>query len=143
VKIVTAFTAAHSLTLSLAVLDVVTLAPVLVEAGIALSIVYVAAENLFTARREGRWMVSFVFGLVHGFGFATILKALALPSSALVTSLVTFNVGVEVAQVVIVAVALPILYGLTRTRLHVPLTRTASAIILTLGLIWLYQRTVA
>jgi hydrogenase/urease accessory protein HupE len=143
VKIVTAFTAAHSLTLSLAALDVVTLAPVLVEAGIALSIVYVAAENLFTARREGRWIVSFVFGLVHGFGFAEVLKTLGLPSSALVTSLVTFNVGVELAQVTIVAVTLPILYGLTRTRLHAPLVRVASAIILTLGLLWLYQRTLA
>jgi hydrogenase/urease accessory protein HupE len=143
VKIVTAFTAAHSLTLSLAALDVVTLPPMLVEAGIALSIIYVAAENLFTTRREGRWIVSFVFGLVHGFGFATVLKELGLPSSALVTSLVTFNVGVEIAQVAIVAAALPILYALTRTRLHVPLTRLASAIILTLGLVWLYQRTVA
>ena len=143
VKIVTAFTAAHSLTLSLAALDAVTLPPALVEAGIALSIVYVAAENLFTARREGRWIVSFVFGLVHGFGFAEVLKELALPSSALVTSLVTFNVGVEIAQVAIVAAALPILSALTRTRLHVPLTRVASVIILTLGLVWLYQRTLA
>jgi hydrogenase/urease accessory protein HupE len=141
VKIVTAFTAAHSLTLSLAALDVATLPPMLVEAGIALSIVYVAAENLFTARRDGRWIVSFAFGLVHGFGFAEVLRELELPSSALVTSLVTFNVGVEIAQVAIVAAALPILYALTRTRLHVPLTRVASVIILTLGLVWLYQRT--
>ncbi len=142
-KIVTAFTAAHSLTLSLAALDVVTLPPVLVEAGIALSIVYVAAENLFTSRREGRWIVSFLFGLVHGFGFAAVLKELALPSSALVTSLVTFNVGVELAQVAIVAAALPVLYALTRTPLHVPLTRAASVMILVLGLVWLYQRTLA
>jgi hydrogenase/urease accessory protein HupE len=143
IKIVTAFTAAHSLTLSLAALDVVTLPPTLVEAGIALSIVYVAAENLFTTRREGRWIVSFVFGLVHGFGFASVLKELALPSSALVTSLVTFNLGVEVAQVAIVAAALPLLYVLIRTPLHVPLTRMASVIILALGLVWLYQRTLA
>ena len=143
IKIVTAFTAAHSLTLSLAALDVVTLPPPLVEAGIALSIVYVAAENLFTTRREGRWIVSFVFGLVHGFGFASVLKELALPSSALVTSLVTFNLGVEIAQVAIVATALPLLYALTRTPLHVPLTRMASVIILALGLVWLYQRTLA
>ena len=143
VKIVTAFTAAHSLTLSLAALDVVTLPPVLVEAGIALSIVYVAAANLVTTRREGRWLVSFLFGLVHGFGFAAVLKDLGLPSSALVTSLVTFNLGVEIAQVAIVGAALPILYGLRHTRLQVPLMRAASAIILTLGLVWLYQRTLA
>jgi hydrogenase/urease accessory protein HupE len=143
VKIVTAFTAAHSLTLSLAALDVVTLPPTLVEAGIALSIVYVAAENLFTTRREGRWVVSFVFGLVHGFGFAAVLKELALPSSRLATSLVAFNVGVEIAQVVIVAAALPLLSALTRTRLHVPVTRAASVIILVLGLVWLVQRSLA
>jgi hypothetical protein len=140
VKIVTAFTAAHSVTLSLAALDVVTLSPALVEAGIALSIVYVAAENLVRGRPDGRWLVSFVFGLVHGFGFAAVLKELALPSSALAASLVTFNVGVEIAQVAIVAVVVPALYALTRTRLHAPLTRTASAVILSLGLFWLYQR---
>ena len=143
VKIVTAFTAAHSLTLSLAALDVVTLPPVVVEAGIALSIVYVAAANLFTTGREGRWLVSFLFGLVHGFGFAAVLKDLGLPPSALLTSLVTFNLGVEIAQVAIVAAALPILYGLKHTRLQVPLMRAASAIILSLGLVWLYQRTLA
>jgi len=140
VKIVTAFTAAHSVTLSLAVLDVVTLDPVLVEAGIALSIVYVAAENLITPGRHGRWLVSFGFGLVHGFGFAAVLKELALPSPALVTSLVTFNLGVELAQVAIVALVVPALYGLSRTRVHAPLTRLASAVILSLGLFWLYQR---
>ena len=143
VKIVTAFTAAHSLTLSLAALDVITLPPALVEAGIALSIVYVAAANLLTTRGEGRWVVSFLFGLVHGFGFAAVLKDLGLRSSALVTSLVTFNVGVEIAQVAIVGAALPVLYGLRHTRLELPVVRAASAIILTLGLVWLYQRTLA
>jgi len=143
VKIVTAFTAAHSITLSLAALDVVTLNPTVVEAGIALSIVYVAAQNLFTPRREGRWVVSFLFGLVHGFGFAGVLKELALPSSALVASLVSFNIGVELAQVAIVVVVVPVLYWLTRTRLHAPLTRAASIVILSLGLFWLYQRTLS
>jgi hypothetical protein len=140
VKIVTAFTAAHSVTLSLAALDVVSLEPTLVEAGIALSIVYVAAENLFAWRPHGRWLVSFLFGLVHGFGFAAVLKELTLPPAALVASLVTFNLGVEIAQVAIVAVVVPALYGLARTKLHVPLTRMASAVILFLGLFWLYQR---
>ena len=143
VKIVTAFTAAHSLTLALAVLDVVRLDPRLVEAGIALSIVYVAAENLFTARRAGRWLVSFLFGLVHGFGFAEALQELALPPAALATSLVAFNLGVELAQVAIVAAAVPLLAALTHTRLHVPLTRLASIILLSIGLVWLYQRMLA
>ena len=143
VKIVTAFTAAHSVTLSLAALDVVTLNPTVVEAGIALSIVYVAAANLCTRRREGRWVVSFVFGLVHGFGFAGVLNELALPASALAASLVSFNVGVEIAQVTIVVLVVPVVYALTRTRVHVPLTRLASVVILSLGLVWLYQRTLA
>ena len=144
VKIVTAFTVAHSVTLSLAALDVVTLSPALVEAGIALSIVYVAAENLFRRRPpQGRWVVSFGFGLVHGFGFAGVLKELALPSSSLVWPLLTFNLGVEIAQVAIVAVVAPALYALTRTPLHVPLTRLASVVILSLGLFWLYQRVLA
>ena len=143
VKIVTAFTAAHSVTLALAALDVVTLSPLVVEAGIALSIVYVAGENLFTRRPQGRWVVSFLFGLVHGFGFAGVLKELALPPFALVGPLITFNVGVEIAQVAIVALVVPALYGLTRTRLHAPLTRVASAVILSLGLFWLYQRVLA
>lgn len=140
VKIVTAFTTAHSVTLSLAALNVVTLNPALVEAGIALSIVYVAAANLFAWHPQSRWLVSFLFGLVHGFGFAAVLKELTLPPAALVASLVTFNLGVEIAQVAIVAVLVPALYGLARTPLHLPLTRMASAVILSLGLFWLYQR---
>ena len=144
VKIVTAFTVAHSVTLSLAALDVVTLSPPLVEAGIALSIVYVAGENLLLRRPpRGRWLVSFGFGLVHGFGFASVLKELALPSSSLVVPLLTFNLGVEIAQVAIVAVVAPALWVLTRTPLHVPLTRLASVVILSLGLFWLYQRVLA
>jgi hypothetical protein len=140
VKTVTAFTAAHSITLTLAALDLVNLNPTVVEAGIALSIVYVAAENLLSDRREGRWLVSFFFGLVHGFGFAAVLKELALPSAALVASLVSFNVGVEIAQIAIVAGVVPCLYALRRTRLHVPVLSTASLVILSLGLFWLYQR---
>ena len=144
VKIVTAFTVAHSVTLSLAALDVVSLSPAFVEAGIALSIVYVAAENLLHRRPpRGRWLVSFGFGLVHGFGFAGVLKELALPSASLVWPLLTFNLGVEIAQVSIVAVVAPALYALTRTPLHVPLTRLASVVILSLGLFWLYQRVLA
>jgi HupE / UreJ protein len=72
-----------------------------------------------------------------------VLKELALPSSSLVVPLLTFNLGVEVAQVAIVAVVAPALWVLTRTPLHVPLTRLASEVILSLGLFWLYQRVLA
>ena len=141
VKIVTAFTVAHSVTLSLAALDVVTLDPVVVEAGIALSIVYVAAENLFTHETAtGRWLVSFVFGLVHGFGFAAVLKELALPVLRARRLARHVQPGRRDRAGRDRGLVVPALYGLTRTRLHVPLTRLASVVILSLGLFWLYQR---
>src|SRR5207244_1968737 len=87
-------------TLSLATLDVVTLPAPLVETGIALTIAYVALENLFFTRFDKRWLVSFLFGFVHGFGFANVLKDMHLPTSSLAASLLFFHVGVELAKYV-------------------------------------------
>ena len=92
VKVVTAFTVAHSITLALAVLDVVTLPSSLVEPMIAASIVWVAAENFFSKRIAGRWKVTFLLGLVHGFGFAGVLREFGLPSDALGLALAGFNI---------------------------------------------------
>jgi hydrogenase/urease accessory protein HupE len=106
--IVTAFTVAHSITLSLAVLHVATLPSRVVEPLIALSIAYVALENmLFRRLPSRRWAVSFGFGLVHGFGFAGALIELGLPRRSLVEALVFFNVGVEAGQAMIIALLLP------------------------------------
>jgi hydrogenase/urease accessory protein HupE len=149
VKVVTAFTAAHSVTLALATLDVVRLSPRLIEPLIAASIVYVALENLWALRSQRaraqavrhRWMLTFAFGLVHGFGFASVLRELHLPRSGLLAALVAFNLGVEIGQVCIVALALPLLARLRRTRGFDPRgVRAASACVGALGLFWLVQR---
>ena len=113
--IVTAFTLAHSITLALAVLGVVVVPSAIVEPVIALSIAYVALENIFHRRAAARrWAVSFVFGLVHGFGFADALLELGLPPSGIVGSLMFFNLGVEAGQAMIVAALFPVLSWLCR-----------------------------
>lgn len=104
--VITAFTVAHSITLSLAVLEVVTLPSRMVEIAIAASIVYVAAENFFVRDLRRRWWVTFVFGLIHGFGFASVLREYGLPQDRVVPVLAAFNVGVEAGQLLIVCVAI-------------------------------------
>src|SRR5262249_29323137 len=140
-KIVTAFTLAHSITLALAVLDIVVLPDRLVEAVIALSIAFVAAENLFlrpvVARR---WLVSFCFGLVHGFGFSAALREVGLPSHGLVLSLFGFNAGVELGQALVVAVALPLLLLLRRTRWERRMVWSSSLAILVVGVALFVER---
>jgi hydrogenase/urease accessory protein HupE len=141
VKIVTAFTVAHSITLALAALNVFAPSPRIVEPLIAASIVFVGVENLWALRRHAadaalkhRWMVTLAFGLVHGFGFASVLRGLDLPRNVLATGLVSFNLGVEVGQVCIVVVALPIVRKLQR------FSASLSAIVALLGAFWLVQR---
>jgi HupE / UreJ protein len=140
-KIVTAFTLAHSITLALAALDIVVLPDRLVEAVIALSIAFVAAENLFgkpvVARR---WLVSFCFGLVHGFGFSSALRELGLASSGLLVSLFGFNAGVEIGQGLVVAVALPALLLLRRTRWERRMVWSSSVAILLVGAVLFVER---
>ncbi len=107
-KIVTAFTLAHSITLSLAVLDIVRLPSRLVESVIAASVVLAAINNLYPLVHRRRWLVAFTFGLMHGFGFAAVLIDLGLAPGALALSLAAFNVGVEAGQLAIVVVFLPL-----------------------------------
>lgn len=107
--VVTAFTLAHSITLGLATLGVVTLSPRIVEPLIALSIVYVGAENFFAKDASKRWRITFPFGLIHGFGFAGALAELKLPSSEIGPALLLFNLGVEAGQLAVIAIALPLL----------------------------------
>jgi hypothetical protein len=140
-KIITAFTLAHSVTLSLAVLNIVNLPDRLIEAVIALSIAAVAAENLFlqpTVRR--RWLVSFCFGLVHGFGFSSALRELGLPTHGLLLSLFGFNAGVEAGQALVVAVALPLLVVLRHTRWEKRMVLSSSLAILVVGLVLFVER---
>lgn len=114
VKIVTAFTVAHSVTLSLAALDVLVIPGRIVEPAIAASIVFVAAENFFSRDVDRRWRVAFLFGLIHGFGFAGALREIGLPQDAILPALAAFNIGVEIGQIAVVALLLPMLGVLDR-----------------------------
>lgn len=114
-RIVTAFTVAHSITLSLAALGLISLPSRLVESCIAASVVLAALNNVWPLFHERRWMVAFGFGLIHGFGFASVLADLGLPQGALALALLGFNLGVEVGQLAIVAAFLPVAYALRRT----------------------------
>jgi HupE / UreJ protein len=140
-KIITAFTVAHSVTLALAVLDVITLPDRLVESVIALSIAYIAAENLLLGQASARrWLVSFLFGLVHGFGFSSALRELGLPRQGLLWSLFGFNLGVEAGQAMVVALALPGLLLLRRSRWEGRLVSSCSLAILLIGLALFVER---
>lgn len=140
-KIVTAFTLAHSITLALAALDIVVLPDRLVEAVIALSIALVAAENLFGKPVVvRRWLVSFCFGLVHGFGFSSALRGLGLSTYGLVLSLFGFNAGVEIGQGLVVAVALPALVLLRNTRWERRMVWSSSLAIFLVGAVLFVER---
>jgi hydrogenase/urease accessory protein HupE len=140
-KIVTAFTVAHSITLALAVLGVITLPERLVESLIAASIIWVAVENVIACRPPPRrWLVGFVFGLVHGFGFSSALGPLALPPGRLAWALFAFNLGVEAGQTVVVAILLPALVWLERRRWQPRVVRAASLVVAAAGLVWLVER---
>ncbi len=141
VKVVTAFTLAHSITLSLAALQVVTLPSRLVESAIAASVVIAALSNLRAGVDGRRWVMAFVFGLLHGFGFASVLADLGLPQGALVLALVGFNVGVEIGQLAIVAVFLPLAFAMRNTRFYqFGVLKIGSLIVAALATWWLVQR---
>jgi hypothetical protein len=142
VRIITAFTVAHSITLSLAVLQVVALPAQWVEGAIALSITIVAVDNL---RRHGqmphgRWLLTFAFGLVHGLGFASVLQEFAIPRADLAVSLLSFNLGVEVGQIGVVAGAFALLQIVARRRRQLVVRRLVSAGAALAGVVWFVQR---
>ena len=140
-RVVTAFTAAHSITLSLAALSVVTLPSRLVESAIALSVVLAALNNLKPLVSGRRWLVAFVFGLIHGFGFASVLADLGLPSDALFLALAGFNLGVELGQLAIVAFVLPLAYALRFGALYRSVIFTGGSVaVALLAAIWLAER---
>jgi hypothetical protein len=117
-RVVTAFTIAHSVTLSLAALDVVRMPSRVVESVIAASVVLAAVNNVRPLFPEGRWAAAFVLGLMHGFGFSATLDDLELSRGALVTALFGFNVGVEAGQLAVVALFLPLAFAARGTRAY-------------------------
>jgi hypothetical protein len=139
---VTAFTVAHTVTLAMTIYGVVSLPPSVVEPLIALSIVYVAVENLFT-RELHPWRVAlvFAFGLLHGMGFAGVLSELGLPRSEFLPALIAFNVGVEAGQLTVIALAF-LAVGLFRDRTWYrrAVVVPASCLIAAVGLYWSVQR---
>jgi hydrogenase/urease accessory protein HupE len=147
VEIISSFTVAHSITLGLAATNTVNLPSRVVEPLIAASIFYVGVENLIRRGAEptGRWAVAFAFGLVHGFGFASVLRELGFGGKGhgIALPLFAFNLGVEVGQITIAAVVLPLVWQLRKNptfiRLGVP---TISAIVAAAGLYWFLERTV-
>lgn len=140
-KIVTAFTVAHSITLSLATLGVISLPSRWVESAIAASVVLAALNNVWPVFHGRRWMVAFCFGLIHGFGFASVLADLHLPQSALALALVGFNLGVECGQLAIVAVFLPVAFSLRRHWVYQRLIFIGgSLVIAAIAGIWLAER---
>jgi hypothetical protein len=139
--VVTAFTVAHSITLGLAALEVWAPSPRLVEPAIALSIAYVGVENWFVRDAERRWLITFPFGLVHGFGFAGALREIALPPAQVPAALLAFNLGVEAGQMAVLLVVLPLVLCLARRRFFAARgIKAASAAIAGAGLFWFVCR---
>jgi hypothetical protein len=143
VRIVTAFTIGHSITLSLAALGYVMPPASIIEPAIALSIVFVGADNLVRGDgRDLRAWVALVFGLVHGFGFAYVLREFGLPSEALGWSLFSFNVGVEIGQLAVVLLVAGAL-AVIRQRSEPAAKRVAfagSLVVIAAGAYWFIQR---
>jgi hydrogenase/urease accessory protein HupE len=141
--VVSSFTLAHSVTLSLATLGLLTPSPRIVEPAIALSIVFVGVDNLMArGGRDLRGWIAFAFGFVHGFGFAGVLREMSLPSAALGWSLFSFNFGVEVGQLMVVVVAASAL-AVVRARSEVIGRRVAvagSIVVAAAGAFWFVQR---
>ena len=140
-KVVTAFTLAHSITLSLAALGIIELPSRLVESVIAASIIVAALNNIWPRVIGRLWMVAFGFGLMHGFGFASVLADLGLPRDALVLALVGFNVGVELGQLAIVIVFLPLAYALRRSLFYRRWVMVGGSVVISLlAAVWLVER---
>jgi hypothetical protein len=140
-RIVTAFTVAHSITLSLAALGLVSLPSRLVESAIAASVVLAALNNVWPVFHGRRWMVAFAFGLIHGFGFASVLADLGLPQGALALALLGFNLGVEAGQLAIVLAFLPTAWLLRRSAFYRRVVLLGgSLLIAVLAAVWLAER---
>ncbi len=140
-KIVTAFTIAHSITLSLATLKLVQLPSRFIESAIAISVAVAAFNNIRPFFRDGAWLVAFAFGLIHGFGFANALTELGTSSTALALTLLGFNLGVEIGQLVIVLIFLPVAFALRSSWFYQRVTvGFGSAVIILCASLWAIER---
>jgi len=143
-KIITSFTVAHSITLALATLEVIVVPASVVEPMIAASIIYVGLENILRREIERRWLLTFAFGLIHGFGFASALRDLGVGAGVkAVAPLLSFNLGVEIGQVAVAALVLPLIWKLRqRPRFVVRYVPACSILVALAGGYWLIERTI-
>jgi len=141
-KIITSFTVAHSITLALATLEVINFPAGVVEPLIAASIIYVGLENVLRREIERRWLLTFAFGLVHGFGFASALKELGVGAGVkAVAPLLSFNLGVEIGQIAVAALVLPLIWKLRqRPQFVIHYAPACSILVALAGGYWLWNR---
>ncbi|WP_432719570.1 HupE/UreJ family protein [Jeongeupia wiesaeckerbachi] len=140
-RIVTAFTAAHAITLSLATFKLISLPGAVVEIGIAITILLTALNNLYPVVQRRLWLVAFVFGLIHGFGFANVLVGMALPPAHLAVALAGFNIGIECGQLALVLLVLPVLYLYRRERGFKSAALYGGSIAIgAFAIVWVWQR---
>lgn len=138
--VITFFTLAHSVTLAMAGLGLVRLPSALVESVIALSIAVAAAANFLPRLQIREWTLAFVFGLFHGFGFASVMGDIGVGTDHLIKSVLGFNVGVELGQVVIIAAIFPVLFLLRNWRTYVPAMKLGSLGLIAIAMIWFGER---
>lgn len=140
-KVVTAFTVAHSITLSLAVLGLVNLPTWLVESAIAFSIILLAVNIMYPVITHDQWKLAFGFGLLHGFGFAVVLMDLEMPKATLAQALLGFNIGVEMGQLLVVSLLFPLVYVLRTQKIYrVQILHGSAFITLVISSIWFIER---
>jgi fluoride ion exporter CrcB/FEX len=141
-KVITAFSVSHSLTLTLAALNIVSFPSRWVEILIALSIAYIAAENIWRKKAKARWQLAFGFGLIHGLGFSSALQELELPRNNLLNSLASFSVGIEIGQFAIVMGVYAGLWLLRKSDWDLIIRQIISAGVIVMSLIWFWERAV-
>lgn len=139
-KVVTFFTIAHTITLSLASLNIVNLPPRIVESIIALSIGLAAYHNIRPIFKGKDWLIAFIFGLFHGFGFASVMADLGITGEFLTLTLLGFNIGVEIGQVIIIAMIFPILYFIRKLKLYPKFLVYLSVLLIIISLYWFVER---
>ncbi len=140
IKIITFFTIAHSITLALASLNIVNLPSWLVESIIAFSIALAALHNITPIFKSKEWIIAFGFGLFHGFGFASVLGEKGLGGDYMILSLLGFNVGVELGQVLIICMVFPFLYLLRKQKIYPPIIKYGSIVLILISFYWMYER---
>ncbi|MBT8193596.1 MAG: HupE/UreJ family protein [Acidimicrobiia bacterium] len=139
-KIVTMFTVAHTITLTLGGLGIVELPSALVETAIAISIILAALHNIRPVFVNKEWLIAFSFGLIHGFGFAGLLSDLGLTQSRRLVSLLGFNIGIEIGQAVIIVLVFPALYLARRTKGYLPAMYGGSLLLILIASVWAIER---